>query len=499
MSLRNAHVSILVAVAAAAGVLQAWLARDYLLDDALIHVRAAALLLRAGFPTADGVTRSLTDSSPAFLLLTAAGYWLTSSFYVTKILSLAGYLALIALLGRKALKETEPVPQALAVACLLLAVSPFAVRWLSDGMETSLAVVCVLLFASAGSRAKPGWAALLAGLCVLLRVELAALVVFAAAGELLRGRPKTAAAALLGAVVGLLAIHLFAGTIVPDAAIAKARSLYSIGEFVTLLAGVAVGAGVFGLGLVACWLGLVAAIVVRLRHGRRIDDETRALLLEASSLPAVLLAIFIRGQAVEGIRPLLPFIAYSLFCVIRLFGHLDAGRSDPWRRAAAGVLAVFAVGCVVDGLAFDRLVRLQSRSLVAMRDKDWSSLRGHTGLAWDVGYLAYFTRTPICDVQGLIEGPRFAHLQLDERLERCARIAEFAFVDQNRFAMLATEHDLTGWRICDRFDFARRSEAYPVYLLVAPGLAMAPLCAATSPRISQPGKIDLSKLAPTAG
>ncbi len=86
---RRGSLLALLALAVLAGAVEVIVARRFLLDDALIHVRWADLLLQAGFPTADGVTRSFADSSPLFLLLTAAGLALGGSFYVTKILSLA--------------------------------------------------------------------------------------------------------------------------------------------------------------------------------------------------------------------------------------------------------------------------------------------------------------------------------------------------------------------------------------------------------------------------
>ena len=83
-------------------------ARRFLLDDALIHVRSADLLLQAGFPTADGVSRSFANSSPLFLLLTAAGLALGGTFYVTKMLSLAAFGALVAVLIVAAWRERHP-------------------------------------------------------------------------------------------------------------------------------------------------------------------------------------------------------------------------------------------------------------------------------------------------------------------------------------------------------------------------------------------------------
>ena len=48
------------------------------------------------------------------------------------------------------------------------------------------------------------------------------------------------------------------GTLWSDAAVAKLRYGYSLAEFLELLASVAAGAGLLGVGLALAWLGLSA-------------------------------------------------------------------------------------------------------------------------------------------------------------------------------------------------------------------------------------------------
>src|SRR6185312_2520760 len=75
----------------------------------------------------------------------------------------------------------------------------------------------------------------------------------------------------------------------------------------------------------------------------------------------------------------------------------------PIRARVLAPLAAVALGIwTVDALAFDRIVRVQAQSMEAMRTRDWSPLRGHTGIAWDVGYLAYSDR----DLDGRCAGLR---------------------------------------------------------------------------------------------
>src|SRR5215831_17010202 len=127
---------IIVAVAVLAGIIELASSWDFLLDDALIHVRSADLLLQGQVST--------VDSSPVFLLLTAAGLRLGASFYVTKLLSLAAFAGLAGVLAVRAWQERQPTLQALLTGFVVLVLSPFGVKWLADGMETSLAVLSVI-------------------------------------------------------------------------------------------------------------------------------------------------------------------------------------------------------------------------------------------------------------------------------------------------------------------------------------------------------------------
>jgi hypothetical protein len=461
---------VIVAVAVLAGAIELVLSRDFLLDDALIHVRSADLLLQGPVST--------VDSSPLFLLLTAAGLHLGASFWVTKLLSVAAFAGLAGVLVAAAWRERQPALQSLLSGLVVLVLSPFGVKWLADGMETSLAVLSVMALALTleGDGRRTVRSAVLAVISVLVRPELAGLAAIVVAGQLLRAKPRLAAATAVGLVVALVAIAAIFGGVWSDAAVAKLRHAYTLEEFGVLLASIAVGAGMFGVGLFATWLVLLVVAVPLVRQ-----QDDRALLLGALSLPAVLAVVAVRGQAMEGIRPLLPFAAFSLTCLMSCLRHRPL--SLPPRPVAAVLALVLVGGWVVDGPAFARIVRLQAQSLEAMRSRDWSVLRGHTGVAWDVGYLAYFTGAPICDAQGLINGPSFARLTLSDRLDHCSQVAEFAYVDPARFRLLASALDMRGWRICDRFDFAHRQAPLSVYLLVAPSLAREPLCGAAAPRV----------------
>src|SRR5262249_27106172 len=161
-------------------------------------------------------------SSPLFLLLTAAGLRLGISFYVAKLLSLAAFAGLAGALVVAAWRERQPALQALLAGFAVLALSPFGVKWLADGMETSLGVLSVIGLAltleDEGRRTVRSAAT--ATLSMLVRPELAGLAAIVVAGQLLRGKTRLAAATAIGLVVALAAIAAIFGGVWSDAAIA---------------------------------------------------------------------------------------------------------------------------------------------------------------------------------------------------------------------------------------------------------------------------------------
>src|SRR5215217_3453900 len=210
----------------------AWIAfsRYALLDDALIHLRYAHMLLRSGFMTFDGTTFSYGTSSPLYVGLLAALSPVIAGPLLPKAVSVTFYLVLLGEIVRFA--REAGARQAGWVLLGLILISPMALRWLTDGMETSLSALLVVLLATRASRAgsEPGVAdpllsfALGAAL-VLTRIELALAIFFAMAGALplltpnqliRRHLPLT-----LGGLSSLISLQLLFGHVLPDTALAK--------------------------------------------------------------------------------------------------------------------------------------------------------------------------------------------------------------------------------------------------------------------------------------
>ena len=251
-----------------AGIL--WYSRFHMLDDALIHLRLAELFLEHGFFTTDGSAHDFGTSSPAFVLLAAAVHGLVETDFTTKLLSIVFYVALVAGLVVLTARAGGPA-RAGWLALAVLVISPIGVRWLTDGMETSLvAGIALLLGIAASGAGRPGVAwigalVLLGATAVTTRIELTLFVALAAACLVIRHDPKDrpanrpmAAALAGGGGVGLLAIWLYFGALLPDAAIAKAAGAAGPLDSLLAIAISLAGGLLFGAGpgrVVACRLG----------------------------------------------------------------------------------------------------------------------------------------------------------------------------------------------------------------------------------------------------
>jgi hypothetical protein len=458
-----------------------WYARYHMLDDALIHLRMAELLLEHGFVTTDGQAVTFGTSSPLFLLATATLHAVIASDFTTKILSVVAYVVLVAMLARRA-QRSAGLERLSWVALTALTLSPMGIRWLTDGMETSLSVIVALVLGVAAIRARvvSGWSAvglvLLAVAAVGTRVEMVLLVALASAAAGARGDRQAAHALATGGAIGLLLLWTVFGSILPDPALAKAT-----GETMpaATLAGIAtsvVGGMAFGIGLLALWLiGLAANL--RARTAPRV-----IVLVPNLALALLWCAIAARGQYVQGIRHILPPLVFMIATNAALIRGVDPrallapiAPSTTWRHALTWSAAAIAGYAFTAELGkFQTIVANRSAAFLEMRSLDLAALEGVDGIAWDVGHLMYFTKAQVCDVSGLINGRQASRIPEAQRLENCLkRDVEFVFVTPENAAELIGRSGsrFADWPVCGQYLFQNVSTTVPHYLAVAPDRA----------------------------
>ena len=423
--------------------------------------------------------------------------------YVSTFFHLTLFSAFALIYLRTLRKRPSLRVQFLALSLLVLLALPSAVRWLDDGMETSMVLCLVLTVAWFTHRLslQPSItpADYLAGLTlgfllVLLRNELAIVALSAsatlcltAAGTSTAGWPArmlrvipSRSSVFLGALVAALAIRLVMHSFLPDTALAKSHGFSnSIGSLFAS-AEVILGALLFGLGTLALWLLSAAALFNELRARRLPVLPT----LAANALfPTVVLLSSYRGQEVQGFR----YLVWTLFfpilwnlLEIRRFDASTVARSPRQYLVFAAFLTVCLLGLPTESRLMYRVLTTRARTMrLFMGQHLDTALAGKLGMAIDVGYISYFTGDPICDAAGLVNGRAAAALSGPRRIQRCAaQNPDFALVNADQAGTIGKFFDFSGWRVCGQYDFGNMHQPDRHYLLVRPELAVA-TCAAT--------------------
>jgi hypothetical protein len=457
-----------------------WLGRFAMLDDALIHLRYAHRLLQSGFFTFDGTTPSFGASSPAFVALLAAFSTVSRSPLLGKAVSAVAYLALLATVAWRARNARAGRSGWLVLALAL--VSPMALYWLADGMETGLGALLSILLALVVQPA-PGeelqelraggfLIAFGAGLAaVVTRVELSLAIFFAVIASLplvpvrrLLQRPLFLA---LGGLTGMATLYAIFGQVTPDTALAKrtlpvsfVAALYQVGRSTA-------SSLTFGLLVVTLWLGSFLAA------WRRAGRSARVSLVLANLLfPTLVEMIALRGQILHGVRHVLWaylfLIAWNLG-LLALTPRVNEPAPSPvrWRAGLAAAALLVAAAWAWEGSRVARLLASRNQLFLAMRGQSLERLRSTTGAAFDIGFISYFTEARMLDFSGLVNGRAMAVMPIAERTARiAAENPDFLFLSSHQASSLQGALDLGAYTVCERFQISSLSSVEPYVLAV---------------------------------
>jgi hypothetical protein len=474
-------------------------------DDAFIHLRYAVNLLQHHTISYDGVHPDYGTSSLLYVWLLAGLYAVFPSPVLPRAVSSVFHLVLFCGLIWGFARTLRSAPKlACGCALLLLAVlvMPMAVRWLDDGMETSLTLCLVSLIAFAVSRLghsevvskqSIAWLFLLGFVATLTRVEylllmgVASLTLFFARLSLpeeaarrgISSRIRLAvscAAPLFGSLLAAGFIFATMHALVPDTAIAKANQHAPWLATLHAVASVLVSSISFGAIFLLLWLLTIAAAIA---YTRRVS---LALLTANGLFPVVVLLAMVRGQQVQGIRY---FVWTLLFPVLWNTLELRWSAREPERStarmvglAAYVVAGLLLVSAPIESVLLAREFRAREASLAEFRAQHLDRLSSLKLVAFDVGYIGYFTESPLCDMAGLVNGRARAALPFEQRVKLCAaEHPQYAFVSPFSLAELNNALDLKGWSVCSVYDFANLRAADMHYLIASPA-ATAEVCAA---------------------
>lgn len=467
-------------------------------DDALIHLRYANNLLHLHMVSYNGLHRTYGASSLLYITLLAALRSIFTSPELPRAVSTICHFLLFGGLAwafARRLKGAQRTAWWLAILTLGCLVAPSAVRWLQDGMETSLELCLVALLAflvvpaATSNDERPPFSFarlaalfLLGFLGVLLRVELLLLMGFAAlfifimrwqVSEETPGKSLLAALPpLAGALVGAATIVLLMHHLLPDTAVAKMTSGSWRGPVGNLIP-VFGGAPCVGIGLLLVEAISLAAILIT-RPRLRLAAIVANLLFPLSLALAI-----VRGQQIQGIRYLLWMMLFPAIINILLLARTPAEaasttqQADPlWlRRSLFGLSVVLALFCVVEIPLFLHLFSVRRATFAAFRSEHLDRLHSLNVVAADIGYIGWFTGAKVCDVDGLVNGREIAHLTEIQRVERCASMnPQVVFMTHGQFGFLWQLPNLWQWSVCGRYDFGNVHHVDLHYLLAAPSV-----------------------------
>lgn len=497
-------------------------------DDAFIHLRYAEHFLAQHLISYDGVHRTFGVSSLFYVALLAALRNFTTSPLLPRTLSSAFHLAVFAGLAAGIiykLRDSIPLPRLLALVYLAVLAMPSAVRWLDDGMESSLVLCFVALFVFTIScvahrsqlRATD---ILILGLFgffgVLLRVEMllpltAGGVALFASRRSISNEPNprvlrpmsTGAAPLIGALLAAALIFALMHALLPDTAVAKASGLQAWRSSALATASVFASSMSFGMMSLVLWLISLMAVWNR---DRRLN---LAVLAINSVFPITLLLAIMRGQAIQGIRYFDWLLAFSLLWNILEVAWLSSSSQvieyaprHLFRlerlllRVVKGAAVILVISWPIESALFLHVFNDHKRGLAEFRSEHLDQLRGLNLAAFDIGYIGYFTGAQVCDFAGLVDGRSFARLSYSERTAYCAALhPAMVFGNLTQLGDFGSDLDLSQWSICASYPLnnLRKSD---MHYLVAPPDHVAQVCSATGQR-PQPLAPLLSRHSPT--
>lgn len=388
----------------------------YLLDDTYIHLRYAWNLLVHGHYAFNAAEPSAGTSAPVFARALAwIGSFVAREDWPTmaKIIGVAASGGALVVFGALAWPASSRARTWWLVTALLLFVVPTSIRWLQDGMETPWLVLGALACGWAVDRwGEQGSApdrivtlGIVAALPAMLRVD-AAPITFAcllAARALDRRGWWWSVAIAAALVLGCwLAVWSSLGTLVPDAAIAKAQG-FSLAWPLDLAASIATVSPWWALGTVL----LVVRILMQPRW---------RMLALCGLVPLVAMAAagWLRGQQIPGARYAMPPLAFAWAIVLvleRRTRWLETGIAlARGRRIAIAATLLATIHAVVTWPAVRVLLQGQRIDMpVALL------VPGTRVLHHDVGLASWIAPIVTFDIAGLVNGRETAEMPASQR------------------------------------------------------------------------------------
>jgi hypothetical protein len=144
-----------------------------------------------------------------------------------------------------------------------------------------------------------------------------------------------------------------------------------------------------------------------------------------------------------------------------------------------------------ESLRMHAVLSQRARTMKAFEAQHLDLLHDKQGVAFDIGYIGYFSQARMCDLAGLVNGRQAARMSLTAREFACtANQPGFMFFNVGQMQRLNKILPIGDWQVCGQYDFVNFQTPDMHYLLLPPNTA-AEVCRAISGSLTTPASLLL--------
>ena len=478
----------LVTICACSAIYGLFITKNHYLDDTFTHLRIAKNLMENGFYSFNGINRDYSTSSPLYTKILSFGLRFWDEPYLAKFISIIFY-SFVYILTTLFLLKTSNIKSLISTIFLIGISSPLGVRWLTDGMESSLIMLFSIILAynfkslntlnDNPNKAIYYFSAyILCTLSILLRIEFAFIIVWYILVNVLsrifsekRLEFKTFFLRFTPIIFSLISsfsiLYLNFGSFTPDTSIAKAGVKYDLFYFIYSILRPHFGSSLFGISLALSLLISFYLIYINKDNFKNKSQKNLIYLtyLINLSFPLMLLLILFKGQMIQGIRYFI-FIETFLITFNLLICETIVIKKFKIPINNYKLFSYLLIPIIIspwlwnDFKALDRISKGRSETFLSLSSRDFNCLKGKNLMAIDFGMISYFTESRILDPSGLINGREFAKLSMNERLSKFIKNnkIDYAFLNDEQIEDIKEYLVVRDWIIMGKYKFPNFSK-----------------------------------------
>ena len=449
-----------------------YITRNHFLDDTFIHLRIARNIIEKGIYSFNGIKKDFSTSSPLYTTILSLGLRIWDSPYLAKTINIIFYVLNYSLISIFLLR-TKNLNSLILSIFLIGFSSPLGVRWLTDGMESSLVMLFAMIIAfilysinkvKAGEYKKIFFfiTFFFCSLSILLRIEFAFIILWFIFSSvftrsfsdkklgfnnfLSRKLPL-----FLSLLTSFSIIYINFGSFTPDTSLAKGGLKYDLSYFAFNLIRAHVSASIFGVSLI---LSLFISLYSIYKNSNNLNQNNQinfAYLINLS-LPAIILLILIKGQMIQGIRYFIFIETFLISFNLLICNEYYLKKFTEHKKNYRYYIYLFIPLLISPWLwhDFDVLNKIsygRTQTFLNLSNQDLRCLNNKNLIAWDVGMIGYFSKSVILDPNGLVNGRELAKLSEDDRLNQFIENnnLDYVFVNDKQMRQVGKYLNLTKW------------------------------------------------------